>query len=235
MPIKPVITEESLLGFKSSTKENEKVIGILKNQLSNYLFSPILDVGAGIGDIALEGFPDKEAILVDRLNFAEYSHSKKHKRILADFFNIYKQHENLSGTVIYSHVLQYLDNDYDELVKATELIAPKTIFTVTNCNDGEMKKIVDWSIDNIPDANPEIDLATFPVCCGYKLVKKIPFSVEATESNFHDLAVLVAYLIDSSKEKYLQRIENFLKEVLRTPTFSINQEIKVYERVKGDE
>ena len=232
MLMSPNIREESLLAFKNNTKENEQVVRILRDELLNDLDERILDVGAGVGDIALGSFPNHEATLIDRLDFSTQPIAPKHARIQADFFDVYVEFENFHGTVIYSHVLQYLDDRYDELIKATCCINPNTIITVTNCNDGIMGKLVNWSQENIPQSNPEVVLLEFPECCGYTEIQSRQFTAHASDVSYSNLAALAAYLIDAPANGYLAIIEDFLRRSLTNPCFEIAQSVKVYKRVK---
>ena len=225
------LSETSLLGFKNNTSENDVVIEIIRDQLLEFLDDAILDIGAGIGDIAYQAFPDKAATLIDRLDFSQHLLASRHKRVKADFFDVVPRHENFSGTVIFSHVLQYLDDRYQDLVLATNKLNPNTILTVTNDNDAFMGVFVKWVLNNIPSSNPEVQLIDFPACCGYREVEKVDFTVSVAEENFRELAKWACYLIDVSSAHYSKEIQGFLRQNLGRPAFEISQSIKIFKRV----
>ena len=60
------LSKQRLSDFKSTKcDENLLIAEILKTRLSERLTAPILDVGSGLGDIALSAFPDKPSVLLD--------------------------------------------------------------------------------------------------------------------------------------------------------------------------
>lgn len=225
-----ILTENSLQTFKSNTNENKTIANILCSRLKKYLDRKILDIGAGAGDIAFFAFPETEAILIDILEFRNYPISNRHKRIKADFFDVAHQFKNFSGTILLSHSIQYLDNRYDDLIAAINLINSKTLITVTNINTGFLGVFIDWVLKNLPDTNPEVSLQGFPECCNYSKIENVVFSAHVSENSFKQLAKLAAYLIDTSNPVYLDKIECFIRHNLQSPSFEIMQSIDVYKK-----
>ena len=81
-----MITAEQITQFKSASDENTIIAHILRHEFLSNLKEPILDVGAGVGDIASSAFNDKEAILLDILEFEDYQSNELHKRVKKRFF-----------------------------------------------------------------------------------------------------------------------------------------------------
>lgn len=64
--MKNSVSKEEVASFKEIyCDENRIIAGILKTQAQNYLIEPVLDVGAGNGDICYFSCPDKEVYLID--------------------------------------------------------------------------------------------------------------------------------------------------------------------------
>ncbi len=221
------------MSFKASTEENNEVIRIIRDELCSYLSDHILDIGAGTGDIALGAFPEHTATLIDRLDFSEHPLSKNHTRLQADFFDAYSKFEDFEGTLLYSHVFQYLDDQYDGLITATQCINPDTIFTVTNDNDGFMGALAEWAHNSIPGSNPEVLLPQFPAVCGYSPVAQRRFCAHATADNWSVLTILASYLVEAPNVAHLSKIEDFLKKHLTAPQFEISQSVIVYKKERA--
>jgi len=224
------LTENSLQVFKTNTSENKIIVNILCTKLKKYLDQKILDIGAGTGDIAFLAFPEIEAILIDILEFRNFPISNRHKRIKADFFDIAYQFKNFNGTILLSHSIQYLDNRYDDLIAAINLINSKTLITVTNINTGFFGIFIDWVLINLPDTNPEVSLRGFPESCCYSKIESVVISAHVSEISFNKLAKLAAYLIDTSNPTYIDKIESFMRQNLQNPSFEIMQSIDVYKK-----
>ena len=75
----------------------------------------ILDIGAGLGDIAYIAFPQKTAVLLDinKATGRDFPLSEKHSRITSDFFD-YKPTQKFN-TLLISHSLQFIDEDFEKL------------------------------------------------------------------------------------------------------------------------
>ena len=61
-----------VVSFKKLTDENRKVGDILRTQFDEFSPNPILDVGAGTGDIALRAWPANDVTLLDIADYQSH-------------------------------------------------------------------------------------------------------------------------------------------------------------------
>jgi hypothetical protein len=133
------------------------------------------------------------------------------------------------GTLFFSHVLQFIDQDGVKLNRKVSELAPRKVITVTNVNDGFMGELLAWVRQNFDHLNPEIDLPDFPH--GYRLKDEVMFEGHISCEDYHSLEKQVEYLMDSSPTPMEEAaLRDFLREKLARPTFPINQSIRVYEQ-----
>jgi len=219
------ITTEEVKRFKELCVENKFISEILKNEFQEYFVEPILDAGAGNGDICFYTCPDKEVYLVDINNYENDLNPDKHKKLLIDFFEYIP--EKKVNTVLISHSLQYLDENIGRLNDKITQLDPENIILIVNENEGIMKEILNWLEKNGIKANPDIAIPNdFPLG-DYNLKHKREFEVKLVCENFCTLAQQVAYLMLfflTSDNK--GRLIDFLKgELGQTPSFPIKQAI----------
>lgn len=223
-----LITQNSIHAFKTKfCNENQLIVRILQDQAPRYFLEPILDVGSGLGDITVDAFPDKRVIHLDTLNVVSSSLPKTHARVVGDFFEFHPREQ--IGTILMSHVLQYLDEDIGVLNNKIIELAPTFLVTVTNTNENFMCVLLDWFDEVFPDANPEIALPNFGRCYVQKDI--FPFVADLGCPDFATLAAQVCYLfeVEPSRENS-ERVEKFLKRNLQTPAFQIQQQVTVYKK-----
>jgi hypothetical protein len=219
-----MISAAELRAFKTQfSNENKRIATLLRSQFIEYAEPPILDVGSGLGDISGAAFADREVVLLDRLGMEHGPLPQKHKFIECDFFAF---DTALSfQTLLFCHVLQFLDDDLLRLVtKTVELQAP-TIIVVENRNDDFMGELVNWGASAIAGVNPEVSVNGFPP--NFRLDKQLEFSESVRCETFVQLAHQVRYLLDCD-EGALSMIEQYLKDHLEFPSFTINQRIAAY-------
>ena len=227
----PRLDQDRLSSFKKEFCDENDLIGpILAGELRPYLRAPILDVGAGLGDIALGAFPDMPAILLDVENLTAPI-SPQHKRVTADFFDYVTTRPQEVGTALFIHVLQYIDDDVQALRAAIEALAPANIVTVTNDNTGKFGELVEWASENIPLVNAErhIDIEN---ASSYRLTKSRPFTAMMSYPNFSSMAddLLTVILDVPSDETWRSAIEAKLKMIIASPQLEIHQTVRYYER-----
>jgi hypothetical protein len=223
------VTENDVAFFKESMcNENTIIIDIICNELQNVFIPPILDVGYGIGDLAYFSLENKEVIGIDvnELNKDKYPIRNNHKRVKSDFFeyNLTKK----INTLFISHTLQFIQNDIKKLNNKIAQINSKNIILVANRNDDFLGEVIKWVFEKFGNASPELRIKRFPV--NYKLTKKIPFIANLKCSNFKILAEQISYLMLIDINKREQEVITFLKQNLKKPEFTINQDILIYER-----
>ena len=80
-----------------------------------------------------------------------------------------------------------------------------------------------------PKPNPEVILPNFPL--NYDILTKFPFTATLKCPDFEILANQVCYLM-LIEPNYEQKkmLVNLLNQNLQTPTFTINQTIKIYKK-----
>lgn len=87
---KNAIGKKDVFDFKENyCNENETIVEIIKSDLKQYFKSPILDVGAGIGDIAFKALADTKVVMIDVNNISrhDYPCRPQHQRKKCDFYD----------------------------------------------------------------------------------------------------------------------------------------------------
>lgn len=225
------ISSDDVKDFKVTyCDENAIIKELLKKGFLEYLDEPILDVGGGTADILSEVIPEKKVVHLDVLDFSDVSVPEAHTRITGDFFD----KALISGllpinTMFMSHVHQFIDADLERLKNGIEYVDAKRIILIEDTNDDFLGEVMKFSLEYIENANPEVKIEGFPF--GYTKVKSVPFTAILTSPTFLELTKQCLYLMDSMhSEQNIKLISDFLQAKLKTPTFTINQEINVYEK-----
>jgi hypothetical protein len=223
------IAKKDVFDFKENyCDENETIARILKDDLQQYMIAPILDVGAGIGDIAFKALAGKKVIMIDVNNISrrDYPCRPEHQRKKCDFFE-FKTKEQIN-TMLISHTLQFLDDNMDKLNKKIQELLPKNIVIVLNNNKDFMGELIVWSEDNFEKPNPEVRIKGF--LPEYHLIKTVPFSATLKCPDFKTLAKQVSYLMLINLNDKEDLLMSFLKKNLPQPEFTFNQSIDLYHR-----
>ncbi len=225
------ISANDVMEFKGiHCDENAIIKSILREEFLPYLEGNIIDVGGGTADILSEVLPEGDVTHLDVLDFSQIKIPDAHKRITGDFFDD-KIIEKLTpiDTLFMSHVQQFIDSDLEKLRVAIEKINAKRIVLVEDMNDDFLGEVMRFSLQNFPGANPEIKIDGFPY--KYNKVKSAPFTATLSSPNFSELTKQCLYLMDvSHTEENIKKMSEFLEQKLQSPTFTINQEINVYEK-----
>lgn len=199
--------------------ENEIIAGIIHKRLFDKFEELIVDVGAGIGDIASRALSSKRVVQLDILDYGGSVLSDRHSRIVADFFDYVPASGEKIGTLFFAHVLQFLDQNGGRLNDKIQTLCPKRIITVMNLNDGFMGEVIQWVNSNIQNANPEVQLADFPR--GYELEEEIQFQGQVRCTSFGVLREQTSYLVDSKlSSQETTALQRFLEANLAGPEFS---------------
>lgn len=219
-----MITAEQVAAFKTRyCDENERIAELLRTRFAHRLADPLVDVGAGLGDISRVAFPDREVVLVDVLDYSAAPAAPNHRRVISDFFDL----EATVGTLLLCHVLQFLDNDPARLAAKVIELAPAYVVTVTNDNDGVMGEIVAWALANLERANPEVRIPGFPL--GYSVIDEAPFSATLACPDFATLTEQVSYLLDVDRFSSPGiDLDAFLRDHLERPVVAIHQRITLH-------
>lgn len=226
--MKESVTKTEVADFKNKwCNENQIISTIIKNDLSEFFIEPILDVGAGLGDIAFTALHEKRVICIDvnEVTEKDYPLSEFHERIQVDFFD-YIPNEKIN-TVFISHTLQFLDEEMYLLNERIRTIDPDTIILVLNKNDDILGDLIDWSEQNFANPNPEVKIPGFPE--GYTLSKTVNFTANLRCKSYNDLATQISYLMLIDLNKNIKSgLVDFLKMILKEPGFEFNQIIEIY-------
>ncbi len=214
--------------FKSELcDENQLIAEILKSHFSRFMPPVILDVGAGMGDLALMAFPEKEALLLDPLPY-EFQISPHHERVVSDFFTFAPSDTIRIGTLFFCHSLQFFDSDLARLNAKTLGLAPSVIVTVTNTNLDLLGSLIKELRAAGHDFNAEEDLPSFPPQ-EYWLKMEHTLTGNVQAESFEELAGAVGYLLDAPNDSVLARdCERLLRAALPTPTLTIDQTIRLF-------
>ena len=231
--MKNQISNIEVANFKKKwCNENQIISEIIKNQISDYFKSPVLDVGAGLGDIVYNALYDSEVICIDvnKITERDFPLAENHKRIQVDFFNY--NSEKKINTIFISHTLQFIDEDVPKLNEKLNDIDPVNLILVINKNDDFMGELIKWANQHFEDPNPEIKLKNFPK--GYSQVDRVEFKTKLSCNNFNHLAKQVSYLMLIDLDAISKPILiSFLTEQLDIPEFEFNQVIEIYTKNGG--
>lgn len=224
------IAKKEVFDFKETyCDENETIARLLKNDLQQYLNAPILDVGAGIGDIAFKALAGKKVIMIDvnSISRHDYPCRPEHQRKKCDFFE-YKS-KGPVNTILISHTLQFIDDDLEKLNNKIKELSPEKMVVVLNSNNDIMGELIRWSEEHFEAPNPEYRIPGFPK--GYNLIKSEPFTATLRCHDYKTLAKQVSYLLLIELEDLEENLIAFLKKNLQKPEFIFNQSIDVYHKI----
>ncbi|MBK8629505.1 MAG: hypothetical protein IPN84_04665 [Sphingomonadales bacterium] len=193
MSIKSNLTASRLLQFKGQiNNENQLISQALRTILPPAGNGILLDVGAGLGDIAASAFADREATLIDILDFPD-AETALHTRQKIDFFNLPKPDRQID-VMLMSHVIQYLDDDVGRLVDHIQSMSPEAIILVSNKPTKLHFRIIDWLARHDIAHNAE---QFFPECPlpGYRLDRRVDLTSRIRCSNRDELARQLSSMI----------------------------------------
>jgi hypothetical protein len=228
------VSRSEVYDFKTKwCNENDIIPELLKKKVDQYLVAPILDCGAGLGDIAFQAFPDKEAILLD-VNPIEDSvtpTSPNHEVVIKSIFDYSPSPEKPINTLLISHTLQFIDSDIERLNKQIAILDPKYIIIVLNENDDIMGELINWTKENYKVSNPEEKIAGFPI--GYKCIERIPFKAQVSCKTHEQLAKQISYLMMIDLSETEDKLKSYLESILEIPSFEFNQAIEIHQRINS--
>jgi hypothetical protein len=212
--------------------ENQLIAGALRSFCQPWLKPPILDVGAGLGDIAAAAFSEHDAVLLD--NYQRPERVGPRHRYVADDFYIYRPKlADAPRTVFLCHVLQYLDDDWAKFSARIDELNPETVIAVTNDNDGEFGEIISWGLEGISGINAEASGVELNHS-RYALAKKVPFNATLECATFEIMTLqLITGILDApaTAENFTAALTK-IRSMLDTPRLTINETIYCYERRK---
>jgi hypothetical protein len=215
---------EALAAFKRDSHENAVIARLLHEHFHDALVAPVLDVGAGSGELAALAFPDRLAILLDLDEYDPPTNPLDH-RIRGDFLDL-----DLSPirprTIVFCHSLNILACDPDRLNKQLRESGAQSAIVVSNENAGALKQVTDkLAAAGMPGA------PTFHVPVPRaNLEKKIPFSVLIKSADFPVLSRhFVRILLDcDTSDAMLSALERLLRLCTEVPQVEIAEAIYCY-------
>ena len=225
------ITSQDVKDFKGThCDENPIIRDLIKKEFLPYFEGVIVDVGGGTGDILSEVVPEKNVIHLDVLDFSDVEIPRAHTRLTGNFFDAsLMQNIGAIDLLFMSHVHQFIDGDIEKLQKTIEKINASNIILVEDMNNDFLGDVMRFSLEHIKNANPEVVIEGFPR--GYIKIKSVPFIATLTSPTFLELTKQCLYLMDTEhSEEHVEKMNNFLKTHLSAPTFTINQEINLYQK-----
>lgn len=225
-----MITAEDVIAFKTEYCGENTVIGeLLRANVRPLILEPILDVGAGLGDVSARAFPGLEVHLLDCIPFPAVADLPSHRRITGDFFEFAASSPKRYQTAMFCHSLQFLDEDVGGLNRAIQQLDPIYVITVLNANDGFMGRLLSWARQNIARINPEIEPEGF--LGGYRSLCEFSFSSAVSCQTYEELSEQVCYLLDTKPDpSWGNALLEFLRSELQSSQFPINQRIRVFQK-----
>ena len=220
-----------LRAFKEQICDENVLIGeVLRTTLKRHLRGPVLDVGAGLGDIALASFADVPAILLDTEPWSAPT-SPLHRREIGDFFDYVEANSSTVGTLLLCHVLQYIDDDEPRLKRAVARLNAKSVITVLNDNTSSFGDLMNWANSHVVGANPERPIAPVDTRV-YKVVAVEPVAATMICPSFEVMAQhFVSVLLDTDEGgESMRAMADKLRSALSAPAIVINQTVTCYER-----
>ena len=220
-----------LSSFKQEFTDENRLIGeAIREIIPPSKGGIILDVGAGLGDIAAFAFPERSALLIDVLDFPEPLDAS-HSRQKIDFLDFEVAEGMTVDVLLLSHVLQYLDDDIPKLVAKITAFDPPYLITVANEPTVLFREIEQWfSRQGIVHNGERI----FPSCpmTEYRVSKMRDLTGKLKCPDFETLATQLANVIydTSLDERQLQQFCNWIGDNLIAPEISIPQSVTLYEK-----
>jgi hypothetical protein len=215
---------EALAAFKRDCNENAVIAGLLREQFRGELIEPVLDVGAGSGELATLAFPDLTAILLD-LEAYDTPASSLHKRRTGDFmrldFTALKP-----NTIIFCHSATYFGLDMQTFGSQLIESGARVALIISNENTGILKDIAD-------------QLRTIPICfvdpfhvspLRATLERKVSFSAQLACADFYTMAKhVVRVMLDLPLDaRVLAVVEQQLRSSTTLPKIEIAEAIYCY-------
>jgi hypothetical protein len=214
---------KALAAFKRDSSENGIIADVLREHLNDIIIEPVLDVGAGSGELAALAFPGRTAFLLDLDDYPP-STNPLHHRVKGDFMEI-DLSSIKSSTIIFCHSLNFMALNKQHLSQRLRQSGAQTAIVVSNENIGALNEIADRLTAAGMSCNPFHVL--LPAA---KLQKRIPFSIDVKCADFYTLSqhfvhiLLHCELMDSTRAA----VERELRRLTDTPQVQIAEAIYCY-------
>ena len=220
----------ALRHFKQTVTNENRLIAQAISELLPADGGLIVDIGAGLGDIADLAFPDREALLIDILHF-EDAIAPRHWRQMIDFFDYMPEPGTQIDLMLFSHVLQYVDDDEHRFLLKMTKLAPRHIITVLNDATEFMADLKKWfAIQALPQ-NAETAIPGFP-SGAYELRASRQLESTITCRTFAELALQIGVVLFDAPldEDALAALARWLHRRLNTPTLVVPETVSLYRK-----
>jgi hypothetical protein len=219
--------------FKEELSDENRIIAVaVAGLLPPEGGGVILDVGAGLGDIARRAFPQRRAILLDILDFPP-SPVAHHVRVHCDFFEYRHAGSEPIDLLLMSHVAQYLDDDLKRLHGQLGALDPAYIMTVLNDDTGVYGRAIRWLRESGVESNPENpELPIVPP--NYLEERSLGFEGKLRCSDFPSLADQLGRVVLDAElsDEVLGEFARWLQINSENPTIEISQRVSRFARLK---
>ncbi|MGE0371678.1 MAG: hypothetical protein AB7Q01_07295 [Gammaproteobacteria bacterium] len=171
--------------FKHNSTEQGLIASHLRDPLAEHLCDPVLDVGCGTGEVAFKGLSRLRVTLLDCSVVPQWV-APGHAVLTEDFWNLSSEDAGRWRTALFSHSLQYLDEDLNELIDQIRSLRLQRIIVVRNSPAPLFHSVREWLTDLGLEANPELDQYPWPRT--WTLRAQSSFSSELVCQNWSEFA-----------------------------------------------
>jgi hypothetical protein len=216
--------KEALAAFRRDCDEMNLIVQLLQQRFHSALVGPILDVGAGSGEVAALAFPNETAMLLDHESYAP-SANPNHTRITRDFSSL--DFGSLKPkTIFFCHSSNYfLRDDAETTSERLVRSGVKTVLLVSNEPEGIMKEIV----DRLRSSGMKIPEPFHIAIPGLTLKKRECFGARLATPDFKTMAThLVRIIFDLEDIRVESLVEEQLRSRLDGPDICIPEAIYWY-------
>ena len=211
--------------FKKITKEEEKILAIIKKEIKIDENTTILDIGSNKGVLSKAIQPNKKKITL--IDIQEFNHEKEITFIKSawESAEIKEKYDLILASHVWGH-FGYTNTQEHSFKKMTECVKENgKIILVYNTNSQFMKSLIDYAHKTLQEFQYDY--------FNEQITKKLPkketiFSVTVKATTFTELTNLLQILLITENTEYTKQkgnIESFLKKTLTKPEFNIEQKV----------
>jgi hypothetical protein len=216
--------KDALSAFRRDCDEMHLIVEVLKEKFDSVLLGPILDVGAGSGEVAALAFPRVTATLLDQEPYQQSANSN-HTRITRNFsaldFGSLKP-----KTILFCHSANYfLRHDPETTGERLARSGAETVLVVSNEPEGILKEIA----DQLRSSGVKMPEAFHIAIPELNLEKSERFVARLTTADFETMAThLVRIIFDLEDIRVESLAEELLRSRLDLPDICITEAIYSY-------
>lgn len=216
--------KEALVAFRRDCDEMRLIAMLLRQQFRGALVAPILDVGAGSGELAALAFPDLTATLLDHEPYAQ-STNPNHTRMTRDFSGLDPARLN-PNTIVFCHTANYfLRGDAEAVGEGLVRSGAKAVLVVSNEAEGTLKDVA----AHLRSSGVYIHEPFHVAIPGLSLEKRVPFVARLATADFETMARHVVRIIFDLEDPSLETlVEEQLRSRIGRPELSLAEGIYCY-------